>query len=214
LALRNAFRQRVRIHLEMKHFIRSMACALVLLGAHSASAQPVLSPSEADRQEDLNNAHSILQKTTLVSIGVTGALGLVTAYNQATVFGKGQCSTDSGKPLFGKWGCDGLNVLHGIAGIATTGLFIATEVVAVSMPISPYDDASSSTKTDAMKTLRWINIGLVGVQGVMGLIAAYPQVIGIPVSARPAFSAILRTIHIGTGVTFAGTYTATAILQW
>jgi hypothetical protein len=187
-------------------------CAAVLLFASTAAAQPALAPHEAKKQNDLDTAHSVLQKATLVSVGVTGALGVLTAINKETLFWDGLCQ--AGKPAFGEWGCNGLNGLHGLAGIVTTGLFIAQEAVAFSMPVSPYDDPNDPTRQDAMRTLRVINISLVGVQGVAGILAAYPQIIGIPPSARPMFSRVLRTIHMGTGVSLAGTFTATAALQW
>jgi hypothetical protein len=168
---------------------------------------------QEDKQDDLKTAHSVLQKLTLGSLVVTGGLGVLTAANKDTLMWDGLCG--KGNPIFGSFGCSptGLPLVHFLAGVTTAGLFIATEAVAESMPVSPYA-AADGTKEDVMRTLRVINISILIVQPIAGLIAAHPEFIGIPSSARPMFSRVLRTVHMGTGVTLAGTYTATAALQW
>jgi hypothetical protein len=65
-----------------------------------------------------------------------------------------------------------------------------------------------------MRTLRYVNIGLFAVQPVLGLISAYPQLIGIPKRSREGFSKVMRTVHFGIGGGLATTYSINAGLQW
>jgi hypothetical protein len=191
-------------------FVAGQAHAQARAQAYNAN-NVVVPVGQEDKQDDLKTAHSVLQKATLGSLVVTGALGVLTAVNKDTAMWDGLCG--QGKPIFGSFGCSGLPLVHFAAGLTTAGLFIATEAVAEAMPVSPYASADS-VKEDAMRALRIVNISILIVQPIAGLIAAHPEFIGIPSSARPTFSRVLRTVHMGTGLTLAGTYTATAALQW
>jgi hypothetical protein len=177
--------------------------------ATSTPARAQLTPDELEEQDDLETTHSVLQKTGLGTLAVTGALGGVLAVNHETAFGDGRCN--GGEPIFGQFGCGGLKYVHFGFAATTLGLFVATEVVAEKMPISPYESTSQGKET-AMRTLRWVNIGLFGVQPILGLLAANPGLVG---ADNPrSFSKVLRTVHIVVGGTVATTYTVNAAMQW
>ena len=177
--------------------------------ATSTSARAQLTPDELEEQDDLETTHSVLQKTGLGTLAVSGVLGGVLAVNHETAFGDGRCN--GGEPIFGKFGCGGLKYVHFGFAAATLGLFVATEVVAEQMPISPYESTSPGKET-AMRTLRWVNIGLFGVQPILGLLAANPGLVGA--DDPRSFSKVLRTVHVVVGGTVATTYTVNAAMQW
>ena len=192
--------------------VAALAGALVISAAASAQAQTSVppaqgSPIDQDKQRNLSDAHSVLQKTGLVTLGLTGLSGAALLANQETAFGAGRCN--DGNPVFGEFGCTGLKYVHFGFGATTLGLFIATEIVAAEMPVSPYD-MGDSTKQGAMKTLRVANIGLFAVQPVLGLLAANHGAFGMSAGTAK----VLRTVHFAVGGTVASTYTANAALQW
>lgn len=166
---------------------------------------------DADKQEELGDVHSVLQKTGLVTLGLTGVSGGVLLLNKPTLFGDGRCK--SGDPVLGDFGCSGLPILHAAFGATTLGLFVAQEIVAGEMPISPYDMGSEG-RQDAMTGLRIANYSLFAVQPVLGFLAANPGVVGVSEESQEDVSRVLRTIHFGVGGTLATTYTVNAALQW
>ncbi len=183
--------------------------ALALAVPAGAWAQ-VASPDT--RQQDLDRAHSIVQKTGLGTLAVTGALGFMLFANKETLFGDGLCA--SGNALGGDFGCNGgLSVLHFVFAASTLGLFVAQEVIAAKMDPSPYETGDSA-KDRAMNGLRWATVGLFAAQPVLGLIAAHPGIVGVPTEHRAMVSRVLRTVHFGVGLGVATTYTVNAALQW
>jgi hypothetical protein len=180
---------------------------VVMLRSSVAHAQAI----DRQKQQDLDTAHSVLQKSGLVTLGLTGLSGYILLANKPTLFGEGLCK--SGDPILGEFGCGGLTYVHASTAVLSLGFFIAQEVVAGDMPISPYDMGSEG-KRDAMGALRIANIGLFAVQPVLGFLAANPEFIGIPDASQEDFSKVLRTIHFGVGTTLATTYTVNAALQW
>lgn len=173
----------------------------------SASAQEI----DQERQDDYDTAHSVLQKTGLVTLGLTGISGATLLINKPTAFGDGRCK--SGDPILGDFGCGGLTYLHFGFAVTTLGLFVAQEVVAEQAPISPYDQGSEG-KQDAMAGFRVANYALFGVQPVLGLLAANPGILGVDDADKEDVSRALRTVHFGVGGGLATTYTANAIMQW
>jgi hypothetical protein len=191
----------------------ALAGAFVLTATSRAQAQVTLPPPpgqssiDLNKQHDLSDVHSVLQKTGLATLAVTGVLGASLAVNTPTLFGEGRCAT--GSPWFGQFGCTGLKYAHFGFAATTLGLFVATEIVAEQMPVSPYDMGSTS-KQSAMKTLRVVNIALFSVQPVLGFLAANHSLFGMSGGAAK----VLRTVHLAVGGTVAGTYTANAAMQW
>jgi hypothetical protein len=183
------------------------------LGAATALAPATAGAQEIDqeRQDDYDTAHSVLQKTGLVTLGLTGISGATLLINKPTAFGDGRCK--SGDPILGDFGCGGLTYLHLGFAVTTLGLFVAQEVVAEQAPISPYD-MGSETKQDTMAGFRVANYALFGVQPVLGLLAANPGILGVDDADKEDVSRALRTVHFGVGGGLATTYTANAIMQW
>ena len=197
-----------------KIFLSLLGATAAIVISAPASAQVVppvrqVPPEDRDEQEDLETAHSVLQKTGLGTLAVTGVLGGVLAVNHGTAFGDGRCST--GDPVFGSFGCSDLKYVHFGFAAATLGLFVATEVVAEKMPRSPYESHDAG-RENAMKGLRVANIALFATQPVLGVVAANPQIFGL--SHTSNFAKVMRTIHLGVGGTVATTYTVNTALQW
>lgn len=197
-----------------KHCIlaTAVASALALTAANQAHAQVTLPPGpgsgiDQNKQDHLSDVHSALQKVGLVTLGGTGLTGAALLANEETAFGDGRCNT--GSPVLGQFGCTGLKYLHFGFAASTLGLFIATEIVADEMPVSPYDMGSHG-KQNAMKTLRVANIALFSTQPILGFLAANHRLFGMSTGAAK----VLRTVHFAVGGTVAATYTANAALQW
>jgi hypothetical protein len=212
--MRSAVHREHRSHAAKRSARRAVTTVAIGLGVAASLASAPASAQEVidqDKQDDLETVHSVLQKTGLVTLGLTGTSGAVLLINKPTLFGDGRCK--SGSPLFGDFGCGGLTFVHLGFAVSTLGLFIAQEIVAGEMPISPYDMGSEG-KQDAMAGLRVANYSLFALQPVLGFLAANPGVIGISEPSREDFSKVLRTIHFGVGGGLATTYTINAALQW
>jgi hypothetical protein len=186
----------------------AIAASTALGAAREAAAQETI---DREKQEDYETAHSVLQKTGLVTLGLTGATGAGLLINKRTLFSRGRCET--GDPILGEFGCGGLTFLHAGFGATTAGLFVAQQIVGAQAPISPYDMGSEG-KQDTMEALRYVNISLFIVQPVLGLLAANPGIMGVAEEDQEDVSAVLRTIHFGVGGSLATTYTVNAALQW
>lgn len=193
--------------------MRSLSLAIVLAVTIPAAGFAQAVGNQPDPQQ--RELHSVLQKTGLTTLAVTGVLGFGLMVNRPTLFGDGRCQDPNGEPVFGRgFGCGMAASLTHFAFAATTlGLFVASEVVAATMENSPYDTASPG-RADAERALRGVNIGLFAVQPVLGLIAAHPGLIGIPAANQAMFSRVLRTVHFGVGLGAAAGYTVNAALQW
>jgi hypothetical protein len=165
----------------------------------------------SQEQNTLSAAHSATQKLGVATIVVTGALGITLAVNHDTLFGDGRCTR--GNPVFGRFGCDGLSLVHFGFAATTLGLFVASEVLAEQMHPNPYFLGSTSHQ-NAMQALRWTNAALFVVQPLLGIFAAHPRLLGIPEEHRSKVSRVLRTIHLGVGFGLATTYSFNAALQW
>ncbi len=185
--------------------------ALLVAVAIMSVPKTAFAQTDQERQEDLETVHSVLQKSGLGTLALTGLSGATLMLNKPTAFGKGRCRT--GAPVLGGFGCDALSFVHMGFAVATAGLFVSSEIVAAEMPTSPYDMGSPG-RQNAMTALRWTNVGLFTIQPILGLIAAHPGLVGVPQAARKDFSAALRTIHFGIGGALASTYTVNAALQW
>lgn len=161
-------------------------------------------------QEGITRAHSATQKTGLATLGVTALLGGVLAVN-TPILGEVECANCTGS--IGRPGYDVLSVVHLGFALATLGLYVSSEILAENMAQNPYF-VGDARQQSTMQTLRWVNVGFFIAQPVLGLLAAHPGLIGIPPSARPLFSRVMRTLHVAVGVGTVGSYTATAAMQW
>jgi hypothetical protein len=152
-----------------------------------------------------------LRWSTAASLVVTSTLGTMVAMNQPTAFGDGRCIT--GDPVLGTYGCDrGLSTLHGSAAVLSVTLYTANAVLRLAAPESKgyVSEAARPWHT----ALSWVHLVGIVIQPVMGLVAAYPQVIGksttIPTDPFPRN---LRTVHIFVGYITTAAFLTTTILE-
>jgi hypothetical protein len=144
---------------------------------------------------------------------VTTALGTMTAIDQPTRFGDGRCIT--GHPLLGAdYGCNkGLSTLHGVSGVASATLYTANGVLRLARPESR--GSVSEGAMPAYRLLSWVHLGGIVIQPLIGLIAAYPQVIGLSRTApTDPFPRNLRTAHILVGYITTAAFLTTVALEW
>ncbi len=154
---------------------------------------------------------STLRWSTAASLVVTSTLGTMAAINQPTVFGDGRCIT--GDPILGSYGCDrGLSTLHGSAGILSVTLYTANLVLRLAAPESKGHVSEAARPWHT--ALSWIALGGIVIQPALGLVAAYPQVIGKSQSVpTDPFPRNLRTAHVFIGYVTAVSFLATVVIE-
>jgi hypothetical protein len=154
---------------------------------------------------------STLRWSTAASLVVTSTLGTMAAINQPTTFGDGRCIT--GDPVLGEYGCNrGLSTLHGSAAVLSVTLYTANAVLALSAPESRGTVAESAKPV--YRALSWVHLGGIVVQPVLGLVAAFPQVIGKSQSVTTdQFPRNLRTVHLFIGYITTAAFLTTTILE-
>lgn len=169
--------------------------------------------SEPPRPATLQAWGRGLRLGTATALLAATALGTMTAINQPTRFGDGRCIT--GHPLLGTdYGCNkGLSTLHGVSGVASATLYTANGVLRLARP-----ESRGSVAEGAMPSygfLSWVHLGGIVVQPLIGLIAAYPQVIGLSRTApTDPFPRNLRTAHIVIGYITTAAFLTTVALEW
>ncbi len=171
---------------------------------------PAAGFTQTSSSQGISNAHSATQKAGLATLGVTALLGGILAVD-TPVLGNVECASCTGS--IGRPGYDVLSVVHFGFALATLGMYVSSEILAEKMDQNPYYTGNARQQS-TMQTLRWVNVGFFIAQPVLGLLAAHPGLFGIPPSARPLFSRIMRTLHVAVGVGTVGSYTATAAMQW
>lgn len=178
-------------------------------------ALAAVAPEEGPTRSTLLRAQRTLKVATGIALLGTSAAGVLTALNQGTVFWNGRCGDAGRTPLLGQYGCENLSLWHGIGGVATTLLYTATGVVSLTIP--DYPDDSPTGRPDAggalYRALNWSHLVLLGLQPVLGFVAAYPGLIGIE-NGRTRFSRVLRTVHAGTGVLALATFGTTLAMEF
>jgi hypothetical protein len=195
------------------------------LDLRAASSEPLLLASDrapapgGDATPAPDDAHlqlvrrweRILKWSTAGALVATSTFGTIAAINQPTAFGKGRCET--GNPVLGTYGCDrGLSTLHGMSAVLSTTLYTANGVLALSIP-GPVGNVTPA-KRPWHRALTYVHLGGIVVQPIIGLVSAFPQVIGMRNEAPgDPFPKTLRTIHVGLGYVVAAAYIATLALE-
>ncbi len=182
--------------------------ATTRLDGDSVSLAP---PPDDLRVEHLRHSERVLKWSTAGALVVTSVLGTMVAINQPTAFGDGRCQT--GSPLLGTYGCDrGLSTLHGISGVLSLTLYTADGVLTLAIP-GPVGNVSEAARP-WHRALTYVTLGGFVVQPILGLVAAYPQVIGMT-NAAPgdAFPRDVRTIHVGLGYLITAAFLTTLALE-
>ncbi|MFL5354388.1 hypothetical protein [Archangium sp.] len=168
----------------------------------------LLADERLESSQDARRLHRTLSLVTTGSLLVTGVLGTLTAINEGTAFKSGRCET--GGPLFGDYGCDSLHIVHGASAILSTTLYTATAVQGLSIG-SP---SLAQEHGPLYRILSYVHLVGIVVQPLLGLISAYPEVIGIDPEAREHFGDVMRTVHIGVGYVTIAAYATTTVLEF
>jgi len=167
-------------------------------------------PPPADRTHGLRRWERALKWSTAGALVATSALGTMAAMNQPTAFGDGRCLT--GDPVLGTYGCDrGLSTLHGISGILSLTLYTADTALAIAIP-GPEGNVSEAERP-WHRALTYVHLGGITIQPLLGLIAAFPAVVGqSEVASTDPFPRNMRTAHLALGyVTLAAFLTTLAL---
>jgi hypothetical protein len=190
----------------------SLALELARLGGEGQplSGSPSAPATEA-RTRELQWWGRTLRWSTAASLLVTSTLGTMAAINQPTAFGDGRCIT--GSPVLGDYGCNrGLSTLHGSSAVLSVTLYTATAVLGLAAPESRGLVAESARPVHTVAS--WVAFAGIVAQPIMGLIAAYPQVIGMSHSIpTDSFPRNLRTVHVFVGYLTTAAYLTTVALE-
>ncbi len=161
--------------------------------------------------ENLRRWERALKWSTAGALVLTSTLGTMAAINQPTELGDGRCQT--GGPLLGTYGCDrGLSTLHGMSGVLSALLYTANGTLALAIR-GPVGNVSPRERP-WHRALTYVHLGGITVQPILGLVSAFPQVVGIRgTGPGDRFPRTARTIHVGLGYLTAAAYIATLALE-
>jgi hypothetical protein len=178
------------------------------------SLEPRPGPSAAEqdaRAEELRWWGRTLRWSTAAALVATSALGTLAAIDQPTAFGDGRCIT--GHPVLGDYGCDrGLSTLHGSSAVLSVTLYTANAVLGLAAPQSR--GTVSPSARPLHRALTWVHLGGIVVQPVIGLISAFPQVIGRSrTGPTDRFPRDLRTAHVFIGYLTTAAFLTTVALE-
>lgn len=189
------------------------------LGASSDSTGGALRDDDAStdvRSEELRLTRlrtweRRLKWATAGALLATATLGTLVAINQPTAFGDGRCFT--GSPILGTYGCDrGLSTLHGASGVLSATLYTANGALALTLP-GPVGNVSESARP-WHRALTYVHLGGIVLQPILGLVSAFPQVIGMQNTAPgDTFPRTTRTIHVCLGYLTVAAYLTTLALE-
>ena len=171
---------------------------------------PELTP-EGSRIARVRRWERALKWSTAGALVVTSTLGTLAAINQPTAFGDGRCLT--GGPVLGTYGCDrGLSTLHGSSAILSATLYTADGVLALSLP-GPQGNVREAARP-WHRALTFVHLGGMVLQPALGLVSAFPQVIGVRgKAASDPFPRNLRTTHVVLGYVTTAAFLATLVLE-
>jgi hypothetical protein len=185
---------------------------LVIAGIppEGAAAGVGVSAGEA-RVESLRRWERALKWATAGSLVITSTLGTMAAINQPTAFGDGRCIT--GNPILGTYGCDrGLSTLHGASGVVSTILYTSNGVLALAIP-GPIGHVTEAERP-WHRGLTYVHLGGIVLQPILGLIAAFPQVVGQSHAApTDSFPRDMRTAHVILGYVTTAAFLTTLALE-
>ena len=188
------------------------------LGVSLALAQDDADPLRqgrplAEHRASLLRAHRTLEYVTAASLALTAAGGVVAAINQPTLFGEGRCA--SGDPIMGDYGCNGFSIVHGTGGVLTTGWYVATMTVALSVPKLPggRGEPGPFDHGGVHRAATWVHVVGFVAMPLLGLTGAHPEMLGIEGEEAAGFSETVRTVHAGLGVVTASAFTTTILIE-
>ncbi len=200
----------LELELDAPGTIRSPSGGLALRTSQQGGSGEPERP--ADPAYGLRRWERALKWSTAGALVATSALGTIAAINQPTAFGDGRCFT-GGQAVLGTYGCDrGLSTLHGTSGVLAATLYTANGVLALAIP-GPEGSVSKSERP-WHRALTYVHLGGVILQPLLGLVSAYPQMIGVrDTSPLDPFPRNLRTAHVCLGYVTVAAYLTTLVLE-
>jgi hypothetical protein len=185
--------------------------ALLLGAERSPGAEGEPAPS-SDRTHLLRKWERTLKWSTAGALIVTSTLGTMAAIDQPTIFGDGRCQT--GGAVLGTYGCDrGLSTLHGASGVVSAILYTADGALALSLP-GPIGNVGQAARP-WHRALTYVHLGGMVLQPVLGLVSAFPQVLGVRGTAPgDRFPRNVRTAHVFLGYVTTAAFLTTLALEW
>jgi hypothetical protein len=179
-----------------------------LLAGEQARADTGASGPDVSSQRALRTWERRLEWSTAGALVVTSTLGTLVAINQPTAFGDGRCQT--GGPVFGDYGCNrGLSTLHGVSGVVSTTLYTAHFVLGLREPVQV-----RAAVRPWHRALTWVHRSGIVLQPLLGLVAAFPQVVGVNNTAPgDPFPRNVRTAHVALGYVITAAFLTTLALE-
>lgn len=186
-------------------------------GAEDAAEDSARSEQEVYRAElklrnGLAKLHKPLGLATWAAMTATVVLGTIQYYNLYGFYddiGGNPCVR--GEAIFGQGQCSGRPWPHLAAAGVTTGLYLTTGSLAAMMP-DPDDLAEGpgefSDNLRMHKLLRWVHVGGMLAQTVLGIVVANPSLVGMDRANDYDTLQHLATVHLATG------YVTYGALSW
>lgn len=173
--------------------------------------------AQMQRRQDLAQVHKWLGISTWIAMTATVVLGFIQFHN-VYGFGRGRDDTPcvQGNAIFGQAQCTGRAVPHLTSALLTTALYGATYGVSVAMP-DPLEIAKQDTprgrKLRMHKLLRWVHLGGMIAQMVLGVAIATTGRFGL--DRANDFGALkgLASFHLATGLVTYGALTWSGALM-
>lgn len=149
------------------------------------------------------------------SMLITEVLGTIQLVNQDSWFGRGACA--SNPDAFACRQSSLITGLHEGFAFTTVGLYLTAGIIAASAPDPEHaseGDGAAQRRLRLHKTLAWIHgVGMV-LLPLMGVISAYPQILGATSNeARADVGRAMRTLHAVVGYSTFTAFTIAAAIE-
>ena len=169
------------------------------------------------RRGRLAPLHRALGIATWSSMAVTTVLGFIQYFNLYGVFaGRDENPCVEGNAVFGQGQCSGVPWLHMGSSLLTTALYGVTYGLSMRMP-DPLDlaagDSDYARNLRTHKVLRWVHLGGMITQVLLGIFVANSARMGINRSDDYGLLQALATVHVGVGLVTLGALSWAAVIQ-
>ncbi len=212
-----------------------VAAPAPIVAAPAPAPAPATPPAEdacaADReacQESENIARTVLRHrerslrthrafgiAAWSSLLVTEVLGTIQLVNQDSWFGRGACANDPG--AFGCRQSSLITGLHEGFAFTTVGLYVTAGVIAAAAADPEHaaeGDGAAQRRLRLHKTLAWIHGAGMVLLPILGIISAYPQILGATTNeARADVGRAMRSLHAIVGYTTFTAFTIAAAIE-
>jgi len=179
----------------------------------SAAQEDDVDLEQLRRRERMTRIHRAFGISTVASLAMTELAGTILFINRPTAFGPGNCA--SGNCVFGEFGQSGLATFHAISAAITTVAYTTTGIFALTMPDPEHASVGSDARANRLRWHRrmaWIHLAGMILEPLLGIVTAYPGVVGVPPAAVTDFQRNMYVVHMGVGyVTLAALATGMTI---